>query len=259
MRNFIFSLSTKKQTKITIKKLIVELGQSNMRGRDGDTQNTNYPFTSTNGYWWNGNQQFEITTLRGDVQSGEGSHANYFAEKYFELTSNKAVMIYAAQGDTGLTPISKPNPNNWSATGNLRSNAETTTDAALIYYNKSLPDAAIWCQGEKDARELQSNNNYSKAQIKAGMQSVINWWQNKYPDVPFYISETGDEDPPEETGDFQTVRDVQNEIVSENNNVIMAFTGAKNFPSQGFMSDDIHYDFRGYKLMGEAFALAASQ
>ena len=177
------------QTAGAVNDIVVEMGQSNMEGRDGDTTNGDYPFESANGYYYDGSSQSNITTTRGNAVNG--SHANYFCEKYFALTGKKAVMIEVANGGAGLTSTAQSNPNNWSSTGSLRSTVETRVNAALTFYGKTAPKYALWCQGERDAQEIDSNSSYTKALSKTGMQNVIDWWQTTYPNVPFIISELG--------------------------------------------------------------------
>lgn len=234
--------------------VIAELGQSNMEGRDGDTANPLYPFTSTSGFYFNDFTEHPISTDRGG--SINGSHANYFAEKYFSLTKKKSVLVESATGGAGLTTTSATG--NWSSSGTLRGSAESSISQALTYYKKSTPYAALWCQGERDAQEMDSNGAYTKAMVKAGMQDVIDWWQATYPNAPFLISETGDFSDSSNTLGFQDMRAVQNEIVAENTGVYMAFTGAKDFGTSGKMIDSLHYSYVGYKEMGEAFATKLS-
>lgn len=230
--------------------VVAELGQSNIEGRHGDTGNPSYPFTSSNGIYWNGSTGEDISTDRGGAV--DGSHANYFAEEYFALTGRKAVMVEAAQGGTGLT--STASATNWSNGSTLRSSAETLINGALTAYSKALPKAALWCQGERDAQEMDSNGSYTKPIVKAAMQDVIDWWQTTYPGVPFIISELGDTNTGANTQGWQDMRDIQNEIVAENDNVYIGFSNAKNFHSESKMNDSLHYNYTGYQEMGEALA-----
>lgn len=230
--------------------VVAELGQSNMEGRDGDTGNGAYPFTSSNGVYWNGSIGVDISTDRGGAT--DGSHANYFAEEYYSLTGRKAVMVEASQGGTGLT--STASATNWSSGSTLRSSAETLINGALTAYNKALPKAALWCQGERDAQEMDSNGSYTKPIVKAAMQDVIDWWQTTYPGVPFIISELGDTNTGANTQGWQDMRDIQNEMVTENTGVYIGFDNAKNFYDESKMSDSLHYNYTGYQEMGEALA-----
>lgn len=229
---------------------VLEMGQSNIEGRDGDTTNPLYPFTSNNGFYFNGTDKVSINTLRGDAQGG--SHANYFAEKYYELTNNKSILLEEARGGAGLTPTSQLN-HNWSGTSSLRTNAINKANDYLAYSSFSIK-YILWCQGERDAQEMDNNGSYTKAIVKTAMQDVIDWASLNFPNVPFIISETGDLDPATNTQGWQDMRAVQNEIADENENVYIGFSGAKDFPAEGKMSDNVHYDFNGYKEMGEAFA-----
>jgi hypothetical protein len=235
--------------------LIAELGQSNMEGRNGDVENVNYPFISNNGFWFDGSIQYNISTDRGGAQGG--SHANYFVEKYYSLTKRKPVLLEVASGGRGLT-ITSSNPH-WGQDGGMRETANSLINSALNYYGKNNLKAGLWCQGERDAQEIDSNVNYTKTEVKTAMQDTIVWWQNTYPNTPFLISELGDFSDSRNTQGWQDVRAVQNEIVAENENVFMAFTGAKNFGLENKMVDSLHYNYIGYKEMGEAFAIKLAE
>jgi hypothetical protein len=230
--------------------LIAELGQSNMEGRDGDLTNAAYPFISGKGFEWTGTQEVFIKTTRGGAVGERGSHANYFCEKFYELTGKAAVMIECATGSTGLTATATTP--NWSSGSTLRSGAVTKINSALTFYSRSAPDYALWTQGESDAITMIANPAYTKAIVKAALQDVIDWWQTTYPGVPFIISELGvhNTGSPEEQG-WIDMRAIQNEIVEENTGVYIGFAGAKNF-TVGQMYDVFHYNYLGYAVMGEA-------
>ena len=233
--------------------LVVELGQSNMEGRDGDLTHPRYPFQTNTGLEFNGSTEVFIKTTRAGAAAQRGSHANYFCEKYFSLTGKQPVMIECATGSTGLT--STATTPNWSSGSTLRSGAEASISAALSFYSRTKPDFALWCQGESDAEEMNVNAAYTKAIVKTAMQDVINWWKTTYPGVPFIISELGVYNTGHDAA-WNTMRDIQNEIVAENPGVAyMGYQGAKNFLTDSTgMFDIFHYNFAGYKKMGEALA-----
>lgn len=238
------------QNTVYQKVLVAELGQSNMEGRDGDTSNPAYPFSSGKGFVWNGTTESAIVTNRDGAASDRGSHANYFCETFFDLTDKTPVMIECATGGTGLTATASAT--NWSAGSSLRGAAITKINSALTNYSKALPDVALWCQGETDALTMDANPAYTKAIVKAAMQSVIDWWQAAYPGVPFVISELGfHNNGSPETAGWTNMRAVQNEIVAENTGVYIGFSGAKSF-TVGQMYDVFHYNYLGYTAMGNA-------
>jgi hypothetical protein len=233
--------------------LFLELGQSNMGGEDGDLANPNYPFSSKNGYYFDGFNQFDITTDRGYAE-GKGSQANYFCEQYFSLTGRKAVMGENSHSASGLTAESSfPN---WGgdSTRPYRMQTEILAYRMLKFYRKESLKI-LWCQGERDAGEMFTDPLYTEAIVKVAMQDVVDWGLNlANGDIDFIISQTGGRnDGSEETG-FVKIRNIQDEMETENLRVHVASRQAKDFPSLGFMSDNIHYDFRGYKVMGEDFA-----
>jgi hypothetical protein len=232
--------------------IIVELGQSNMEGQDGDTANPSYPFATTNGYFWDGSVETALDTTRGNAVGG--SHATYFAEKYFSLSGNKPVMVEAAQSGSamasGLNGFA-----NWSASSSLRGNAKTLTDSALTNYGGTSPKAALWCQGESDGNALVDVAGYTRADAKSALQSIVDWWFGLYPDSVFIISQTGFRLNTSYDAAYTTIQEIQQEVVNENQKVYMAFTGAKDFRSASKMKDEYHYKYTGLKEMGESFAV----
>lgn len=232
---------------------VAELGQSNMEGRSGDTLNPKYPFQIGKGREWNGSADIEIKTTRGGASGG--SHANYFCSKFYELTGKVAIMSESAASGTGLT--STASAVNWSGSSSLRGDAVTKINNGIAAYGKSAPDFALWAQGETDAETMHTNGAYTKAIVKAAMQDVINWWQSTYPGVPFIISELGrynNGGVEDHAAAWQTMREIQNEIVAENTGVYIGYSGAKNFITEGKMIDTFHYSYVGYQEMGEGLA-----
>lgn len=237
------------------KLLIVEMGQSNMEGRYGDNPLHTSPVGTA--YYTNGLTVTHLLNNRGGATGG--SHATYFANKLHDLTAEKPIMMEAASGASGLTAASSNVNNNWSATGTLRLTTQSMIQSAISNINEILaPTCALWCQGEQDGLKMDNDPLYTFAIVKTAMQDVIDWWQGLYPGVPFLISQTGRPNAGDTTG-YANMRSIQQQIVDENTDVYMAFTGAVGFPAAGKMADNVHYNFEGYQDMGEAFGLMLSQ
>jgi hypothetical protein len=226
--------------------IIIEMGQSNMEGRFGDTP----LHTTENGYYWDQENTIPLLNDRGGATGG--SHATYFAERYFQLRGVKPIMVEAATGGAGLTSTSSSN--HYGLTGNMRDLASEQGFAAVFRVpNRTKPTAGLWSQGEQDAAQMDINPAYTRPIVKAAMQSVIDWWKETFPSVPFLIFQTGRPDSGDTTG-YSDMRAIQQEIVNENTLVYMVSTNAVNFPAEGKMGDDVHYNYLGYQEMGEAFA-----
>lgn len=229
---------------------VAELWQSNGEGRSGDVSNPKYPFQTGKGREWNGSADIEIKTTRGGASGG--SYANYFCEKFFELTGKVAIMSESCTSGTGLT--STASTPNWSASSTLRSAAETKINAGLAFYGKARPD---WCHmigGETDADTMDSNPAYTKAVVKAAFQDYINWWKTTYPGSKIIMTELGMRNSGDTLG-WQTFRTIQHELAAENTDVHVAYTGAKDFPAQSKMVDEYHWNFLGNKDAGEGLAI----
>ena len=234
--------------------VVATILQSNGEGRDGDTSNPNYPFTSSNGYWFDGTTQHDISTDRGGAI--EGSYANYLCEEYYSLTGRKLVEIEEATGGKGLTSTSTTGTN-WSDGGGLWEAAKITIDAALNYYNKNSPLAIIMIGGERDAITMDDNGAYTKAIVKTAQQDLIDRIFTDYPDTIIIISELGTEGATNTQG-WIDMRAIQNEVATENTNVFIGFNGAIDFDAEGKKIDDYHNDYTGNQEMGEAIANSLS-
>ena len=237
------------------KVFVMEMGQSNMEGRDGDINHPDYPFTSSHSIYTHQTTTYVLNTTREGAQIG--SHANYFAEKFYELTGVGVMMNESAMGGTAMTNI-RLDRDDWSATGERRGDTEIRVNAALSLHNISEPTIGLWCQGETDAGSHYNDpTGYTLADIKVGMQDIIDWWVGLYPNTPFLISLLGNHSTPEVDVIYQAVREIQQEIANENNNVYVAFEGANKFKEEGKLIDEVHYSYGGLKEMGESFAIKA--
>ncbi|ELZ81343.1 hypothetical protein C455_04101 [Haloferax larsenii JCM 13917] len=70
-------------------------------------------------------------------------------------------------------------------------------------------------------------------------------------DMPFWIFETGYWDGHRETQGFQDVQTVQQEVALSQNHTWMVSDKQKTFPSLGYTDGGLHYDQKGYNIMGE--------
>lgn len=231
-----------------------EMGQSNREGRDGDDLNPEYPFNSTIGAkWWNGSSLQTLNTLRG--RAVIGCDANYFADKLHELTGYKMISIEAASGGAGMGSNSGSSTgNNWGDTGNLRVPAVTLTNQALAEIGTTIP-IALWTQGERDAQEIDSSSGaYTKQDALDNINSILDWWFSNYPESIFVMTELGDRSNGANGQGWQDVREVQNQVASERDNVFIGFNRAKFFWEEGKMKDNLHPNYIGYKEQGEGLA-----
>lgn len=229
--------------------VVAELGQSNMSGRDGDNplhvilNGVAFEFTSSG--------LIHLTNDRGSAQGG--SHATHFAQRVFEQSGRNPVMVDNSQGGTG-SDIEAESASHWGENGNLFPAAINKVNAAMDLIGTTVP-IGLWCQGERDAQELDDNDGtpYTREQLKENLQSVVDRWFAQYPDSIFLISELGTFGSLTANG-FDIVRAVQNEIANDNERVFIGFNGAKSFASQGKMKDALHYNAAGYRDMGNGLA-----
>lgn len=229
--------------------VVAELGQSNMEGRDGDSPLHTVPVGTA--YEFNGSSIVHLTNDRGGATGG--SHATYFAEIVTDNTaSKKPVMTECATGGTGLGAESGSG-SHWGDGGGLRDGAETKINAALTAVG-TTGLIGLWGQGERDAQEIDSSGgSYTVSEAKVAMQALIDWWFGLYPDSIFIIAQTGAPGSGDTVG-WQQIRQMQQEIANENARVFMGFDQAYTFITNGKMADNLHYNYLGYRDMGQGLA-----
>lgn len=195
---------------------------------------------------------YQYTNASGRLRlSMDMSCAHAFANTYV-AGQNSYVPVIVLRASSGVS-VTTNTATNWSSSGTLRGLLETDLDAAVTHFNKSDVDGMIWLQGEADAGLIDAAT-ITRAQFKTALQDVIDWWQLNYPAAPFYFVRTGMDTNAGDTQGFQDVRAVQQEIVDENENVFMAYTGTINFPGLSLMQDNVHYSQAGQNVVGEAVA-----
>lgn len=232
--------------------VFAEIGQSNMEGRDGD--NPLHVVSVGTAFEFDGTNKIHLTNDRGGAQGG--SHATYFADRLFTEYGYRAVMVESASGGSGYSASSESQgSNHWGASGSLRNAALTKVNAALANVGTTNP-IALFSGGERDAQEIddQDGSPRTKAEVKADLQSIVDWWLSTYPNSKFIIFQTGHFSSGDTLG-FQQVRELQQEIADENGDVSIV-TGAADFPeaNPSKMDDSLHYNFLGNQLMGQGLA-----
>lgn len=260
---------------MSVYSVFIVAGQSNAVGYG------NYTLTASSDYGefynWNSDSQAyrQFVRLADPVYiSALGSAWPWFADKFYSLSGRKCIIVNIANGGSYVTTyVGSTTTNTWAndGVGILRNSRKTVLEnlcADLNQSNKKYRIAGIlWCQGEAEAGRIYSNiGNITAEDYKIATISVWRWLRticNK-PNLPIIMSQIGYNDSCFTDSDrknaYEQIQTAQNELASLPN-VYMGFTGAKNFyDSNGnrlHMSDTIHYDETGYKLMGEALATEA--
>lgn len=239
--------------------VILEMGQSNITGRDGDVGNPDYPFNSKvgNATWdADANDTVTLNTLRGGAV--RGSFDNYFADKYYTLTGHNVITVDGSKVGAGISSLSGytsvSEGNNWSPSGNLRGRMLEYWNSLKSKTGITKVKAIIWAQGERDARQMDADPSYTLDKYVDSLRDWITWCGINWPGVPIFISELGNDNTGSNTEGWQGVRETQVQFADEYSNVYIGFDSAQYFWEEGKMYDDVHYSYKGYKQMGEALA-----
>lgn len=121
----------------------------------------------------------------------------------------------------------------------------------------------IWCQGEYDADRIW-NELVTKSEYKYSTIDVLSWFRNIVGNssLPIFISQIGYRsncfDIPLKKAAYEQVQDAQEELCETEYNYYMGFNRAKEFFSLNCMSDTVHYNEKGYRMMGESLAEKAA-
>ena len=76
--------------------------------------------------------------------------------------------------------------------------------------------------------------------------------------MPIYVSQIGLSEATQTSESaargYAAVQNAQVQICTENENDHLAFSGAKSFLKAKYMADTVHYNQKGYNILGEAVA-----
>ena len=218
-------------------------------------------------YWYNG--AGELRPLK-DPTCGVSANAQLqgsawpaFARQFFELTGRKVAILNVACGGSAVTNISS---NTWYGSDDsnpLRITAATqyaamTTSLGTVSEDYVL-GGMLWIQGEAECTQV-GTGTLSVSDYVNGTLDVFRFFRELTDDndMQIYMSQIGytravKTDSVTRLG-YQRVQDAQTSICKQNENIHMAFEGAKYFLDASLMYDDIHYSQHGYNILGKAFA-----
>lgn len=190
-----------------------------------------------------------------------GSAWPEFARTFFELTHRKVCILNVAQGGAAVTPISA---NTWyGVDSSLRQRASTqytalTAALGTVETNYVL-GGLLWIQGEAETSQIGAGNTDVNA-YKAGTLDVFAFFRQltTKTSLPVYMSQIGFYEGAFTNDRWMSghlaVQQAQIELARDNENVYLAFEGAKTFNKAGYMHDSVHYSQYGYNIVGKAFA-----
>jgi|AntRauMinimDraft_4_1070384.scaffolds.fasta_scaffold01783_2 hypothetical protein len=190
--------------------------------------------------------------------SDTGSAWPQFCVDYYNHRSQPVAIVGAATGGAAQDADADSGNGNWDDTGSLDDDLITFVNNAISRVEANGDTATfrgvLWHQGERDAQAI-DDGTITKADYKTAFENMIVRFRTEFGDqMPFWIFEVGQPDSGDTAG-FQDVRAAQQEVAVAQEYTSLVSDQQKEFPTLGYMSDDLHYNQTGYNLMGEVGAV----
>lgn len=244
--------------------LFIVAGQSNSVG---NAEAPGYEVADYAGQFWNWRTSpAKLAPLRDPVfrSSTRGTAWPAFGRAFFELTGRKVVILSVGSNGSYVTDQGEDIPNTWYGDDStLRQTATREYQACIAALGTKDTDwvlgGLIWIQGEQETGQIGSGSMQVSEWIE-GTLSVFSFFRTLtgVSTMPIYLSQIGLSSGTL-TSDvaargYAAVQEAQVKICTENDNDFLAFTGAKHFLKAGYMVDTVHYNQKGYNILGEAVA-----
>ena len=242
--------------------LFIVAGQSNAMGQGGRPSIESADWAGT--YWdWKDQSNKSLKPLRDPVYRCQQKSAwPAFGKEFFALTGRKVCILNVAMGGSYVTDYG--GTNTWFGDDSiLRQEATTEWNACTAALGTKGADwelgGMLWIQGEAETYATVIGSTTTQL-YKSGTLDVFDFFRTltETPTLPIYMSQIGYQvnllENPDRMQGFHNIQNAQVELAHENENVFMAFEGAKYFARANMMADNIHYDVNGYRVVGKAFA-----
>lgn len=248
--------------------LFIVAGQSNAVGCS--SKGTYESAADVAQFWDFSSPSGKLSPLKDPVyRSTRGSAWPAFARTVFNLTGRPVYLLNAASSGSAVTDGGYTATNTWADNGHgtLRATAKAAYDAMTASLDaQNLPyqlGGLLWCQGESETGRLMAGTVTRQDYINA-TKDVFAYFRTvtHSPSLPVFLSKIGYTSTYAANADvrraYETIQQAQEAICQSESLVHMAFRLAPTFFDIGCMSDSIHYDQRGYNMMGEALARCAA-
>ncbi len=242
--------------------LFIIAGQSNAMGQGGRPPLETADWAGT--YWdWKDQESKALKPLRDPVYRCQQRSAwPAFAKEFFLRTGRKVCILNVAMG--GARVIDYGGTNTWYGDDSiLRQEASTEWNACTAALGTKGEDWVLgglfWIQGEAETYATVTGDTTTEI-WKACTLDIFDFFRTltATPNMPIYVSQIGYQvnllDNAERMQGFHNIQNATVELCHQNENVYLAFAGAKYFARAEMMADNIHYDWRGYSVVGKAFA-----
>ena len=178
-----------------------------------------------------------------------------FAQTYYRLSGNSVCVVPSAFSGASMT-CAAMDVASWDTCSYLFDTSVARLNRAVIALTNMgytpIIRGIICGQGEQDAQFINSGG-ITKAAYIAAFQKLIRRYRALYPEIPFFIAQTGTRVGSNDAGS-DTIRVAQVAICKADLLNYLVFTQAASYPSLGFMSDLVHYNKAGYDEMGKTIA-----
>ena len=219
------------------------------------------------GQFWNWRTSpAQLAPLRDPVHrsSTRGTAWPAFGREFFARTGRKVVILSVGSNGSYVTDQGSSITNTWYGDASvLRQTATTQYQACTAALGSKdtnwVLGGLIWIQGEQETGQIGSGSMQVSEWIE-GTLSVFSFFRTLtgVSTMPIYLSQIGLSEGTltNETSarGFAAVQNAQVQICTENENDHLAFTGAKSFLKAKYMADTVHYNQKGYNILGEAVA-----
>lgn len=165
--------------------------------------------------------------------------------------SSANTLVNGSTGGTAASKTSNATSYWWDLGTNSRGPAFDT-----FYFRienaRIRPTHILWGQGEDDSHQIGTNT--SRTQYKQALEAIFNDMRQSLGSIPIYIQRIGRRSGFSNIGGIQTVREVQAEIIAEND---WCFEAAETYDVG--LHDSVHLDNAGYETTAPRNALALAQ
>ena len=219
------------------------------------------------GQFWNWRTSpAQLAPLRDPVyrSSTRGTAWPAFGREFFARTGRKVVILSVGSNGSYVTDQGSSITNTWYGDASvLRQTATTQYQACTAALGTKDTDwtlgGLIWIQGEQETGQIGSGAMQVSEWIE-GTLSVFSFFRTltAVSTMPIYVSQIGLSEASQTSESaargYAAVQNAQVQICTENENDHLAFTGAKSFLKAKYMADTVHYNQKGYNILGEAVA-----
>ena len=199
-------------------------------------------------------------TSHNGEDSDTGSAWPKFCVDYVSHTTRNIAIVGAAVSGAAQYPAADVGAGNYDS-GSLDEDLIAFTNEAITELQNAGHTVSyqgiLWHQGERDAKTI-DDGNMTKTDYKTAFENMIERYRTEFGnDMPMWVFQVGHETTAGvgDTVGFQEVRAAQEEVVLAQDNTYLVSDKQKDFPEQGYMSDQLHYNQTGYNIMGEVGAL----